>query len=164
MKYVSTTALTLWVSLATNAPALAGDFYNDQCPSRQGQTFGRWRCPLLAITRRSYGARMAIIDGCVPAVMNRTAMTWWLTLRTFGFTCTLRAAMRRGRQGAKGTFLCRYVGDAKPIRWIDAPVVASRDPDADDPFAAGAWARTPPPHYDEPPAPVTPWVSPATNA
>jgi hypothetical protein len=36
MKYVSTTALTLWVSLATNAPALAGDFYNDQCASRQG--------------------------------------------------------------------------------------------------------------------------------
>jgi hypothetical protein len=48
----------------------------------------------------------------------------------------------------RGVLSCRYVGDARPVRWRDASVDATRS-DADDPFAAGAWARTAPPHYDD---------------
>lgn len=169
MKYVSTTALTLWVSCATTvytaSPTLAANFYNDTCASRQGtdvwtlalSTIGDhagelWRedCDNRRVRVGSYEQNG---DDTVARVED---------IRVHLHVASSDAAWSAG--GAKGTFLCRCVGDAKPIRRTHAPVVASRDPDADDPFAAGAWARTPPPHYDEPPAPVTPWVSPATNA
>jgi hypothetical protein len=148
--FITAVAITLGVT-----PALAGDYYNDQCASRQGSDV--WSLSLSTIGDHAVQlwredrarVRIGTYDQNGDDVLAHLED---ITLRLH--IASGDAAWRAG--DARGTFLCRYVGDTRPARWQDAPVVASRDPGSDEGglFDPGTWADAPPAVALAPPAPA----------
>jgi hypothetical protein len=135
----ATTALLL---CRVSTPAWAEGYYNDQCASRQGPDV--WSLSL-SVTG-DYAAQLWREDRSRVRTGTYEQNGDDVVAHLEDITLHLHVASgdAEWRAGdARGTFTCRYVGDAKPVRWIDAPAVASIPGDGDDMFAPGTWADAP---------------------
>lgn len=116
-------ALTLGVSLTvlcvTASPALADDFYNDQCVSQQGGetwvlSFSTTGDHAIQLWRESGDPRVR--TGSYE--QNGDDVTAYVEdIRVHLHIASGDAAWQAG--DARGTFACRYQGDQRLARWVD---------------------------------------------